>query len=158
MCGLIARFSSENLCPLDHRTMSFGLSMCCSFGIVTVSKRVFLGRMGKSPDNRQLVRERFHIVGGVRTTVQGPGEAQPSPRVSHNIEKLNEGKRRGGPIRLGRPKRCQEQFPGPCIPGTAFIRKRKLFLTPFILPLASPLISPGKSISPCSLFSGRQWK
>ncbi len=35
---------------------------------------------------------------------------------------------------FGRPKRCQEQFPGPCIPGTAFIRTRKLFLTPFILP------------------------
>jgi hypothetical protein len=37
-------------------------------------------------------------------------------------------------------KRCQEQFSGQCIPGTAFSRPRKRFLTPFISPYGRGLL------------------
>jgi hypothetical protein len=37
-------------------------TICCSFGSVTVNERVSPGRMGRSPERRQPVQERFQIV------------------------------------------------------------------------------------------------
>ena len=56
-------FSTANPCPLNHRTSASGISMRCSFGSVTVSERVYPGRIGKSPKNRQLVQEGSQCLG-----------------------------------------------------------------------------------------------
>ncbi len=43
----------------DHRTTASGTTIRCSFGSVTVNESVSHGRMGGSPESRQLVQERF---------------------------------------------------------------------------------------------------
>jgi hypothetical protein len=58
----MARFSTANSCPLDHRTTTLGTSVRCSFGSVTMSESVPSGRMGRLLESRQPVQERFHTV------------------------------------------------------------------------------------------------
>ena len=62
VCCSIFTVSTANSCPLDHRTTASDTSMRCSFGRVTVSERGSPGRMGKSPEGRYPVHERFRTV------------------------------------------------------------------------------------------------
>ena len=59
MCNSINIFSTANTRLLDHRTHASGVSIRCFFGNVTVNEIVSPGLMGKSPESRQPVHERF---------------------------------------------------------------------------------------------------
>jgi len=59
MCDSINIFSTTNSCPLDHRTNAPEVSIRWFFGSVTVNEIVSPGLMGKSPESRQPVHERF---------------------------------------------------------------------------------------------------
>ena len=61
-------FSTTNSRPLDRRTNASGVSIRCFFGRVTVNEMVSPGLLGKSPEGRQPVHERFTPRRGLNRT------------------------------------------------------------------------------------------